>query len=106
MKRREFITLLGGVAAAWPLAARAQQQGKISRVGFMGNSTPALEANLVGPFRDGLRELGYQEGRNIIIEYRWAEGNYQRFPALVAELLAVPVDVIVTAGRHRPSLSS
>jgi putative ABC transport system substrate-binding protein len=98
MKRREFITLLGGVAAAWPLAARAQQQGKISRVGFMGNSTPALEANLVGPFRDGLRELGYQEGRNIIIEYRWAEGNYQRFPALVAELLAVPVDVIVTAG--------
>jgi putative ABC transport system substrate-binding protein len=98
MKRRELLTLLGGAATAWPLAARAQQQGKISRVGFMGNSTPALEANLVGPFRDGLRELGYQEGRNIIIEYRWAEGNYQRFPALVAELLAVPVDVIVTAG--------
>ncbi len=97
MKRRTFITLLGGVAA-WPLAARAQQAGKIPRVGFMGNSTAALEANLVGPFRDGLRELGYQEGRNIVIEYRWAEGNYERFPALVAELLAVPVDVIVTAG--------
>jgi ABC-type uncharacterized transport system substrate-binding protein len=98
MKRREFITLLGG-AAAWPLAARAQQPvGKVARVGFMGNSTAVLEANLVGPFRDGLRELGYQEGRNILIEYRWAEGNYERFPALVAELLALPVDVIVTAG--------
>jgi putative tryptophan/tyrosine transport system substrate-binding protein len=98
LKRREFISLLGGAAVAWPLAARAQQAGKIPRVGFMGNSTAALEANLVGPFRDGLRELGYQEGRNIVIEYRWAEGNYERFPALVAELLAVPVDVIVTAG--------
>src|SRR5947207_4301914 len=98
MKRRAFISLLGGAAVAWPLAARAQQAGKIPRVGFMGNSTAALEANLVGPFRDGLRELGYQEGRNIVIEYRWAEGNYERFPALVAELLAVPVDVIVTAG--------
>jgi putative ABC transport system substrate-binding protein len=98
MIRREFITLIGGAATAWPLAAHAQQAGKIPRVGFMGNSTAALEANLVGPFRDGLRELGYQEGRNIVIEYRWAEGNYERFPALVAELLAVPVDVIVTAG--------
>src|SRR5438034_1738513 len=98
MKRRAFISLLGGAAAAWPLAVRAQQAGKIPRVGFMGNSTAALEANLVGPFRDGLRELGYQEGRNIVIEYRWAEGNYERFSALVAELLAVPVDVIVTAG--------
>jgi putative tryptophan/tyrosine transport system substrate-binding protein len=98
MKRREFITLLGGAAASWPLGARAQQAGKIPRVGFMGNSTAALEANLVGPFRDGLRELGYQEGRNVVIEYRWAEGNYERFPALVAELLAVPVDVVVTAG--------
>jgi putative ABC transport system substrate-binding protein len=98
MRRREFITLLSGAAAAWPLAARAQPAGKIPRVGFMGNSTAALEANLVGPFRDGLRELGYQEGRNIVIEYRWADGKYERFPTLVAELLAVPVDVIVTAG--------
>jgi putative tryptophan/tyrosine transport system substrate-binding protein len=78
--------------------ARAAAVGKVARVGFMGNSTAVLEANLVGPFRDGLRELGYQEGRNILIEYRWAEGNYERFPALVAELLALPVDVIVTAG--------
>jgi hypothetical protein len=75
VKRRDFITLLGGAAVAWPVAARAQQAGKIPRVGFMGNSTPALEANLVGPFRAGLHELGYHEGRNIVIEYRWAEGS-------------------------------
>ena len=97
MRRREFILGLGGVAV-WPLAARAQHAGKIPRVGFMGNSTAALEANLVGPFRTALRELGYEEARNIAIEYRWAEGDYSRFPALVAELLAQKVDVIVTAG--------
>ena len=98
MRRREFIALLGGAAAAWPLAARAQQAGKVYRIGFLGNSTAALEANLVGPFREGLRDLGYVEGRNILIEYRWAEGEYERFPALTAELIALKVDVIVTAG--------
>jgi putative ABC transport system substrate-binding protein len=98
MRRREFITLLGGGAAAWPLAVRAQQSASVRRVGFMGNSTETLEANLVGPFREELRELGYQEGRNVIVEYRWAEGRYERFPALIAELLAAKVDVIVTAG--------
>jgi putative ABC transport system substrate-binding protein len=95
--RRQFITLLGGVAA-WPLAARAQQQARIPRVGFLGNSTAALEENLVQPFRDGLRELGYLEGHNILIEYRWAEGNYEQFPNLIAELIALKVDVLVTAG--------
>jgi ABC-type uncharacterized transport system substrate-binding protein len=95
MKRREFIRLVGG-AAAWPVAAHAQP--KIPRVGFMGNSTAALEANLVGSFRDGLRELGYEEGRNIVIEYRWADGKYERFPTLIAELIAAKVNVIVTAG--------
>jgi len=95
MQRREFIAFLG-VAAAWPLAASAQS--KISRIGFMGNSTAALEANLVDAFREGLHELGYEEGRNIVIEYRWADGNYDRFPALVAELIAAKVDAIVTAG--------
>ena len=95
MKRREFITLLG-CAVAWPLASRAQ--GRIPRVGFMGNSTAALEANLVDSFREGLRELGYEEGRNIAIEYRWADGQYERFAALVTELIAAKVDVIVTAG--------
>jgi len=96
MRRREFITLLGGVAVTWPLAANAQS--KTPRIGFMGNSTAALEANLVDAFREGLREHGYEEGRNIVIEYRWADGKYERFPALVAELIAGNVEVIVTAG--------
>jgi putative ABC transport system substrate-binding protein len=98
MKRREFITLLGGAAATWPLAARAQQPAKVPRIGFLGNSTAALESNLVGPFREGLRDLGYEEGLSIAIEYRWAQGMYERFPVLIAELIGLNVDVIVTAG--------
>ena len=85
-------------AFALPLAAEAQQTGRIQRVGFLGNSTAALEAHLVGPFREGLRDLGYIEGQNVLIEYRWAEGKYERFAALIGELLALKVDVIVTAG--------
>jgi putative ABC transport system substrate-binding protein len=80
------------------LALSAHAQSAIHRIGFLGNSTAALEANLVGPFRDGLRDLGYVEGQNIVIEYRWAEGNYARFPALISELLASKVELIVTAG--------
>jgi putative ABC transport system substrate-binding protein len=80
---------------AGPPAARGEVP---HRVGFLGNSTEALEANLVGPFREGLREHGYVEGRNVVVEYRWAEGRYERFPALIAELIAAKVDVIVTAG--------
>jgi ABC-type uncharacterized transport system substrate-binding protein len=95
--RRTFLAGTGAVLLAAPLAAEAQA-GKVPRVGFLGNSTAALEANLVGPFREGLRELGYVEGQNILIEYRWAEGHYERFPALIAELIALKVDVIVTAG--------
>jgi putative tryptophan/tyrosine transport system substrate-binding protein len=97
LQRREVITLLGG-AAACPFAASAQQSGKVPRIGFLGNSTAALESNLVGPFREGLRDLGYEEGRSILIEYRWAEGMYERFPVLIAELIALNVDVIVAAG--------
>jgi putative tryptophan/tyrosine transport system substrate-binding protein len=96
MRRRTFMALIG--AAAWPLAAGAQPTAKTPRIGFLGNSTRALEANLLEPFRHGLRAHGYEEGRNIAVEYRWAEGHYERFPALVAELLAANMDVIVTAG--------
>ena len=96
--RRSFLTLLGGAAVAWPVTAGAQQNQRAHRIGFMGNSTAELEANLVGPFRDGLRALGYEEGRNVQIEYRWANGEYDRFPKLVTELLAAKVEVIVTAG--------
>jgi putative ABC transport system substrate-binding protein len=98
MRRRDFLTLLGGAIAAEPWAATAQEARKLPRIGFLGNSTATLEANLVGPFREGLRDLGYVEGRNILIEYRWAEGNYERFPSLIAELIALKVDLIVTAG--------
>ncbi len=83
---------------AFPPTVEAQQAGRIYRIGFLGNSAAALEANLVGPFREGLRDLGYIEGSNSQIEYRWAEGKYERFPALIAELIALKVEVIVTAG--------
>ena len=96
MRRREFLKLVAGAAAAWPCGARAQ--AKVPHIGFMGNSTAALEINLVNSFREGLRELGYEEGRNIVINYLWAEGRYERFPALVAEFIDAKVDVIVTAG--------
>ena len=91
-----FIITLGILLGS--LAAQAQQTGNVYRIGFLGNSTAALEANLVGPFREGLRDLGYIEGRNVLIEYRWAEGKYDRFPVLIGELLALKVAVIVTAG--------
>jgi putative ABC transport system substrate-binding protein len=96
--RRTFLAGTGAVLLAAPFFAEAQPAGKVYRIGFLGNSTAALEANLVRPFREGLRELGYVEGQNIVIEYRWAEGKYERFPALIAELLAQRVEVIVTAG--------
>jgi putative ABC transport system substrate-binding protein len=98
LNRRDFFSVLPLAILASPLAVGAQQAGKVYRIAFLGNSTAALETNLVGPFREGLRDLGYVEGRNVVIEYRWAEGKYERFPALVAELVALKVDVIVTAG--------
>ncbi len=96
VKGTGFIISLGILLGS--LAAQAQQTGNVYRIGFLGNSTAALEANLVGPFREGLRDLGYVEGRNVLIEYRWAEGKYDRFPTLIGELLALKVAVIVTAG--------
>jgi putative tryptophan/tyrosine transport system substrate-binding protein len=98
MKRREFITLLGGAAAAWPLSARAQQGGKIFRIGFLGLPTAESLPERNEAFRAGLRDLGYQEGRDYVIEYRWANGHYDRLPALLAELIASKVDVIVAHG--------
>jgi putative tryptophan/tyrosine transport system substrate-binding protein len=98
MKRREFITLLGRAATAWPLAARAQQVGKVHRIGFLGSATAAGSADEVESLRTGLREFGYVEGTNIAIEFRWAEGVYDRLPQLVAELISTNVDVLVTHG--------
>ena len=94
MRRREFITLLGGAAAAWPLVARAQQAGKIYRIGFLWDSPDAF-LDALEAFRQGLRDLGYVEGRNIAIEYRWAEGKPERMRELAEEIVRVKVDVFV-----------
>ena len=96
--RRAFLIALAAGALAVSVGGEAQQPGRMYRVGFIGNSTAALEAHLVEPFRERLRELGYDERRNVVLEYRWAEGKYERFPAFVADLIARKVDVIVTAG--------
>jgi putative ABC transport system substrate-binding protein len=97
MRRRDFITVLGS-AAAWPLAADAQQTGRLARIGFLGSNSEAGLAKRVEGFRLGLRDLGYVEGTNIIIEYRWADEQYERLPQLAAELVGLNVDVIVTQG--------
>jgi ABC-type uncharacterized transport system substrate-binding protein len=96
MKRREFITLLGGAAAAWPFAARAQPSEKTYRIGFLGVFSYMEYQRLVDALRVGLRQLGYEESRNITIEYRWADGRYDRLPDLAAELVRLNVDVLVT----------
>jgi putative ABC transport system substrate-binding protein len=93
--RRDLITLLGGAAAAWPLAARAQQPGKLPTVGFLG-ADPSIESKRVLAFVQRLRELAWIDGRNLAIEYRWAEGRNERYTEAAAELVRLKVDVIVT----------
>jgi putative tryptophan/tyrosine transport system substrate-binding protein len=101
--RREFITLLGGTAAAWPVVARAQQPG-MPVVGFLHNGSP--EPKLVAAFRKGLSETGYVEGRNVTIEFRWAEGQRERVPAMAADLVRRRVAVIVTPGNPTSALAA
>jgi putative ABC transport system substrate-binding protein len=96
--RREFIALLGGAAVVRPLAARAQPSGKVYRIGFLGLTSLAETGRRVDALRTALRRLGYEEGKNIVIHYRWAEGRYERLPELVAELVKLNVDVLVTHG--------
>src|SRR5262245_50155790 len=92
MRRREFINVLAGLAA-WPIAARAQQSAKIARIGFLGLGPPAAQLSRVKALRAGLRDLGYVDGKNIVIEFRWAE-TVEQLPKLAAELVRMNVDVI------------
>ena len=103
MRRREFIGIAGG-AALWPLAALAQQK-PIPVIGWLHSLSADRSASVIASFGDGLRETGYIEGRNVAIDYRWADGRYDRLPDLAADLVGCKVDVILTgAAPHRPSL--
>ena len=97
MKRREFITLVGGTVAAWPFAARAQQAGKQPTIGFLG-AAPSIESQRIAAFVQRLRELGWIDGRNLAIEYRWAEGRDERYTEIAAEFVRLKVDVICYGG--------
>jgi putative ABC transport system substrate-binding protein len=97
MRRRDFITLLGGAAATWPLAAQAQQPARLPTIGFLIPTTPSTESQRLAAFAQRLRELGWIEGRTIAIEYRWAEGLTERFDDIAAELVKLKVDIVVTS---------
>jgi ABC-type uncharacterized transport system substrate-binding protein len=103
MKRREFVQLLGGATVAWPFAARAQQKA-IPVIGYLSSISPGPSS--LAALRQGLSETGYVEGQNLTIEYRWAEGHYDRLPAFVADLVARKVDLIVTGGGSRPAFAA
>jgi putative tryptophan/tyrosine transport system substrate-binding protein len=96
MKRREFITLLGGSAVSWPLGVRAET--RMSVIGMLGSTSSGPSERLVAAFRDGLREAGYNEGQNVLVEYRWADGRYDRLTGLAEGLIGQNVAVIVAWG--------
>ena len=104
MRRREFITLLGGAGAAWPLAVRAQPT--IPVIGFLGSTPAGPYAAIVAAVREGLKETGFIEGQNLVVEYRWADNHLDRLPALAAELVSRKVDVIVTSGSIPPAIAA
>ena len=98
MRRREFITLVGGATVGWPLSARSQQSGRLPTIGFLGGATASAWTNWSAAFVQRLRELGWSEGRTVSIEYRWAEGRHERAAEIAAEFVRLKVDVIITSG--------
>src|SRR5260370_20241739 len=105
MRRRAFITLLGGAASAWPVVARAEQPGKVWRIGFLAGTSRSAVAGLYDAFVQGMREHGYVDGKDYAIEWRSAEENYERIPEIAAEFVRLKVDVVVTAlGAALPTL--
>src|SRR5215467_9500744 len=98
MRRRDFIKVIGGSATVWPLAARAQQSGRLRTIGFLGQSTRSAASEWTAAFVQRLRELGWTENRTITIEYRWAEGREERFAEIAAEFARLKVDAIVASG--------
>jgi putative ABC transport system substrate-binding protein len=105
LDRRGFMTLLGGAAAAWPLAARAQQPAKLPTIGYLGAATLATESQRMAAFVQRLRELGWIEGRTVVIDYRWAEGRSERMAELAAEFVRLKVDVIFATATE-PALAA
>jgi len=106
MRRREFVTLIGG-AATWPLAARAQQpQGRVATIGWLGSFSSETSRPLLAAFHQGLKEIGYVEGQNVTIEYRWADNQYARLPEQAADLVRRHVDLIVAAGGEPAALAA
>jgi putative ABC transport system substrate-binding protein len=105
MRRREFITLLGGVTAAWPSAARAQQEA-MTVVGYLGAGSPTAGVQIIAALRQSLAEAGYVEGRNVVIQSHWAEGQYDRLPTMASEMVRRQVAIIIATGGTAPALAA
>src|SRR5947209_11232298 len=107
MQRREFITLFGGTAATWPLAVRAQQPaGRVYRVGYLGIAAREQQLRSIKAFEEGLRSRGYRVGENVVIEYRFADGEMERLPALAVDLVRLGVDVIIATGTNPSTVAA
>src|SRR6516165_8564106 len=105
MRRRQFITLLGGAAVAWPLAARAQQPA-MPVIGYLHSASSEAYASMISAFNDGLKEIGYVQGLNVAIEFRWAEGHVERLPALADDLVRRRISVLATGGGASSALAA